>query len=773
MTQQITQSLSMATSETCGGKAAGLRRLIEFGLPVPQGRCLPFENYRQLIRPVLSSIPVDVDLGQVEKASQPVRTSLLNWEPPKLLWNNLIQEISELGWPLVVRSSASCENNDTDSLTSGVFRSVIGIMSPSALLDSIRSCWCSLWEIPAWATLHRQGRWPGQEAMALIIQTQVQACAAGFIQTIDFSSKEHLRIEAVRGPGSALAEGEADPECLLLSRNDNQYHVLSSDFPLPIPALHFLKEAALTVERHLNHAVELEWVFDGTQIWLVQARTLQQLSTETSFPLIWRRPQEREMSWRWDREHNPDPLSPAHSSLIGIVDERQSGPPGYMVQNGYLFFATTSNRHLAELDTDLEHLWEHHRNQTVQHLERFEKNTGQAADPLHRLQSALEFFSTFFNQYFGKLSLARQGCREELQQFFKEMNREISTEQLALLTLSEKHFTLEQAKELYQLSAEVRRNPALTHFLTKPQAQINQAPSPEFGQMLQHYLEQFGSLAPAWDIAVPTFAEIPSILIPRLLALAHSAENPAALHQQQLERAKELAHALVQDLPKEKRAVFHHLLAKAQVARVIEEDDDLYFSRALKVVREALLQAGNTLSRKRWLLQPADIFFLRIPDVIQTLREGHPPMNLMAEVEQQRRLWTANRTLVPPLSIHGDRMVWPHPPTGQVILHGHGIGGVARGPVCLVTNLEEMLTRPVPGAVVVCPTLLPSLAAIMADIAGLVTDHGGLLSHAAWIARELGKVAVVGTGTATRELKPGEMVWVDGSRGLVVKEKIN
>ena len=71
---------------------------------------------------------------------------------------------------------------------------------------------------------------------------------------------------------------------------------------------------------------------------------------------------------------------------------------------------------------------------------------------------------------------------------------------------------------------------------------------------------------------------------------------------------------------------------------------------------------------------------------------------------------------------------------------------------------------------VVCPTLLPSLAVVLAEAAALVTDHGGLLSHAATLARELGVPAVVGTGTATRDLRPGEMVWVDGSRGLVVRE---
>jgi pyruvate,water dikinase len=49
----------------------------------------------------------------------------------------------------------------------------------------------------------------------------------------------------------------------------------------------------------------------------------------------------------------------------------------------------------------------------------------------------------------------------------------------------------------------------------------------------------------------------------------------------------------------------------------------------------------------------------------------------------------------------------------------------------------------------------------------LVTDGGGILSHPAIIAREHGIPAVVGTGNATKVLKDGQRVTVDGGRGVV------
>ncbi|HSR29763.1 MAG TPA: PEP-utilizing enzyme, partial [Anaerolineae bacterium] len=61
----------------------------------------------------------------------------------------------------------------------------------------------------------------------------------------------------------------------------------------------------------------------------------------------------------------------------------------------------------------------------------------------------------------------------------------------------------------------------------------------------------------------------------------------------------------------------------------------------------------------------------------------------------------------------------------------------------------------------------PSWIALYSVAAGLVTDTGGILSHAAVIAREFGVPAVVGTGDATRRIKDGQRIEVDGTSGEV------
>ena len=71
------------------------------------------------------------------------------------------------------------------------------------------------------------------------------------------------------------------------------------------------------------------------------------------------------------------------------------------------------------------------------------------------------------------------------------------------------------------------------------------------------------------------------------------------------------------------------------------------------------------------------------------------------------------------------------------------------------------------GDVVICPTTSPVWSIVFPSLGALVTDAGGILSHPAIIAREHGIPAVVGAGNATRVLRDGQFVTVNGDTGEV------
>jgi len=92
--------------------------------------------------------------------------------------------------------------------------------------------------------------------------------------------------------------------------------------------------------------------------------------------------------------------------------------------------------------------------------------------------------------------------------------------------------------------------------------------------------------------------------------------------------------------------------------------------------------------------------------------------------------------------------------------------GVVEGIARVVKSAEE-IGRLRDGDILVCQVTNPTWSPVFRKIAAAVSDIGGSMSHAAIVAREYGLPAVVGTGTATRRIKDGQRVRVDGDRGLV------
>lgn len=71
------------------------------------------------------------------------------------------------------------------------------------------------------------------------------------------------------------------------------------------------------------------------------------------------------------------------------------------------------------------------------------------------------------------------------------------------------------------------------------------------------------------------------------------------------------------------------------------------------------------------------------------------------------------------------------------------------------------------GSVLVCKVTTPNYVPLMQKAAAIVTDQGGILSHAAIVARELKKPCIVGAGDATKKLKNGQNVYVNADNGTV------
>jgi pyruvate,water dikinase len=105
------------------------------------------------------------------------------------------------------------------------------------------------------------------------------------------------------------------------------------------------------------------------------------------------------------------------------------------------------------------------------------------------------------------------------------------------------------------------------------------------------------------------------------------------------------------------------------------------------------------------------------------------------------------------------------------LLKGTGASrGTAESRVVVINGPKEF-SKMKKGWILAAPMTSPTWLAVMYQAAAVITDKGGMLSHAAIVCREFGIPAVVGTEEATKILKDGEQILVDGAHGVVYGNK--
>ncbi|MFC7044953.1 pyruvate, water dikinase [Halobacteriaceae archaeon GCM10025711] len=108
----------------------------------------------------------------------------------------------------------------------------------------------------------------------------------------------------------------------------------------------------------------------------------------------------------------------------------------------------------------------------------------------------------------------------------------------------------------------------------------------------------------------------------------------------------------------------------------------------------------------------------------------------------------------------------------EVIVSGLGASpGIASGAVRIVSKLDQ-LDKVGKGDIIVTEMTTPDMVPAMKRAAGIITDEGGMTSHAAIVSRELGVPAVVGSGNATSTLSDDQIVTLDGDRGTINEGRV-
>jgi pyruvate,water dikinase len=213
--------------------------------------------------------------------------------------------------------------------------------------------------------------------------------------------------------------------------------------------------------------------------------------------------------------------------------------------------------------------------------------------------------------------------------------------------------------------------------------------------------------------------------------------------------------------------VARRLVRVVRALLALREHPKFLLVRTLGVLREVIQEEAKDLQARGLLKDVEDAYFLELSELLRLLEGGGAVEDLVRCRREQHEHY---RQLSPPriLTSDGEQVAgWRQGgalPAGA-LAGSAASAGVAEGPARVVLDPQTATLEK--GEVLVAPGTDPGWTPLFLNAAGLVTEVGGLMTHGSVVAREYGIPAVVGIPGATRTIRTGQHVRVNGDAGYV------
>ncbi|WP_256862629.1 rifamycin-inactivating phosphotransferase [Microbispora sp. GKU 823] len=292
---------------------------------------------------------------------------------------------------------------------------------------------------------------------------------------------------------------------------------------------------------------------------------------------------------------------------------------------------------------------------------------------------------------------------------------------------------------------------------------------------IRSYLDQYGMrCAGEIDITRTRWSEQPATLVPTILGNIRNFEPGAG--KRRFEQGRQESQRKEQELLTRLRALPDGERKAAETKRMIDRVRAFAGYREYPkygmisryfVYKQALLREADRLVQSGVLREREDIFFLRLEELQEVVRTNEVDAELIRE---RREAFRSYEALTPPRVLTSDgevitsRYRRDDAPPGA--LAGLPVSaGTVEGRARVVMDMAQADLEA--GDILVTAYTDPSWTPLFVAAAGLVTEVGGLMTHGAVIAREYGLPAVVGVEQATRLIRDGQRIRVNGTDGYV------
>lgn len=341
--------------------------------------------------------------------------------------------------------------------------------------------------------------------------------------------------------------------------------------------------------------------------------------------------------------------------------------------------------------------------------------------------------------------------------------------------------TSEMGLALMDVADVIRPYPAVIDYLqhAKDDNFLDELVQLEGGQEAQDairaFLDKYGMrCAGEIDITKTRWSEKPSILVPMILSNIKNFEPGASRQkfeqglQEALKKEQELLERL-QQLPdgEQKAAETKQKIEQIRNFSGYREYPKYGIVNRYFIYKQALLEEAEKLVQAGVIHEKEDIYYLSFEELLEVVRSHKADYPLINKRKEAHKVY---EKLTPPRVITSDGEII----TGKYNLENLPAGaiaglavssGIVEGRARVILNMEDADLEE--GDILVTTFTDPSWTPLFVSIKGLITEVGGLMTHGAVICREYGLPAVVGVENATKLIKDGQRIRVNGTDGYI------
>lgn len=577
-----------------------------------------------------------------------------------------------------------------------------------------------------------------------------------------------------------------------------------------------LTQLGKKIENYYEMPMDVEWALEKDTLYIVQARPI------TVLPPEWVLPEQDVIYTNGSlAEHLSNPVTPMFATLgLEIVNRAsellwiemfgksakkllpENG--AYSIINGYVYLSAKSKILLIAVKSLSPSSLRRTLRKSIPRFEAARKEfenvvkqwegkslyTLNAHDIMEGIQIVFDAACVYFTRI--QLTLPAASISETLFiKLFQGAARRAGIADLSVFLLGFDTIALQSEKYLWSISKWAKKNSTLNFYLQNKSTSkivsdfrsgdlppgVLQESWSEWKTKINQYFKMFGRTAYEYDFAYatpqetlrPTFESIKTFL-------AGKGESPILRQAKFEKRRKQAENKILNHISGPRKKLFLKLLHWSQETAPMREDAIYLMGMGHPLIRRMFQEISKRLMEGGAISHVDDIYWLtklELEELIIQLDKNMPLSDRKDTIPGRKAELKKYQEYVPPTQLPetNTKKVSSTPQKGKdgkIVLAGIGTSaGVVTGPAC-VLNSPADFEKFQSGSILVAVTTTPAWTALFASASAIVTDIGGPLSHSSIVAREYGIPAVMATHNATRTIRNGQMITVDGAEGKVI-----